>query len=74
MLLSDIHKLSVENGKESLAAYYHPKRKAKFQHLDLYEFLDQMGPIFGEFMRNEDEIEARKTLNLKMALFCNKQK
>ena len=72
MLLADMHDLTVENGKEALAAYFHSKRKAKFAHLDLYEFLDQMGPIFGEYMRNKDLIEARKTLNLKMSLFCKK--
>ena len=71
MLLTDIHNLpSVENGKEALAAYYHPKRKGKFQHLDLYEFMDQLGPIFGEFMRDRDADKARKTLVLKMDLFC----
>jgi len=72
MLLEVIHKQDVTCGKESLAAYYYPKRRAKFLHLNLYEFLDQLGPIFGEFMRNKNIVEGRKTLALKMDIFCKK--
>ena len=73
MLLTEIHKMSVENGKEALAVYYHSKRRGKFRHLMLYEFIDQLGPIFVEFMHNKNVDEGRKTLKLKMELFCKKE-
>lgn len=73
MLLIQIHEMPFENGMEALAAYFYPRRRGKFFHLTPYEFKDQMGPIFGEYMRNKKATEAYETLKLKMNLFCRKE-